>query len=136
METKLVSFGIIVNEASIKNNYLPEGNFHISPRFQRKIGKVNNEDNKYFLEIRVELHNTPENQFPIELVASVSGIFTIEGDNQNEINHFLLNQGFQMVFPHLRALVANMTANAMMPVITLPIVFTNQFKDEDNEGVE
>ena len=130
METKFNSFGIAVNEASIKNNFLPEGNFQIKHHFQSKIGKANDGDNKYFVEISVEFHNTTENPFPIELIARVSGFFNIEGDNQDEINNFLMTQGFQMVFPHLRALVANMTANAMMPVITLPIMFANQFKED------
>ena len=66
----------------------------------------------------------------MDLVASVSGIFNVEGDNMEEINNFLKIQGFQMVFPHLRSLVANMTANAMMPAIFLPIVFANQFEDK------
>lgn len=129
METKLLQFGLVVNEASIKNNKLPEGSFQINPKIQRKIAKAEDVDNAYMVEVSAEIHSTSENQFPIELVANVSGIFHIEGDNQKEIDNFLQIQGFQMVFSHLRSLVANMTANAMMPVILLPIVYANQFKD-------
>ena len=130
METKFNSLTLMVNEASIKNNNLPVGEFKVNPQIQKKIGKANSPGNAYVVEVRVEILNTPENPFPIDLVASLSGIFNIEGDNVEEINNFLQLQGFQMVFPYLRSLVANMTANAMMPPIFLPIVFANQFEEK------
>lgn len=130
METKFNSLTLMVNEASIKNNNLPVGEFKVNPQIQKKIGKANSPGNAYVVEVRVEILNTPENPFPIDLVASLSGIFNIEGDNVEEINNFLQLQGFQMVFPYLRSLVANMTANAMMPPIFLPIVYANQFEEK------
>lgn len=130
MATKFNSLTLMVNEASIKNNNLPVGEFKLNPQIQKKIGKANSPGNAYVVEIRVEILNTPENPFPIDLVASLSGIFNIEGDNVEEINNFLQLQGFQMVFPYLRSLVANMTANAMMPPIFLPIVYANQFEEK------
>lgn len=130
METKLNNFTLIVNEAFIKNNNLPVGEFKLNPQIQKKIGKANSPENTYVVEVRVEILNTPENPFPIDLVASLSGIFNIEGDNEEEINNFLQIQGFQIVFPYLRSLVANMTANAMMPPIFLPIVYANQFEEK------
>lgn len=130
MDTKINNVTFVVNEASIKNNNLPVGKFKLNPQIQKKIGKANSPENSYVVEVRVEIHNTPENPFPIDLVASLSGIFNIEGDNMDEINNFLQGQGFQIVFPHLRSLVANMTASAMMPPIFLPIVFANQFEEK------
>lgn len=130
METKFNNLTLMVNEASIKNNNLPVGEFKLNPQIQKKIGKANSPGNAYVVEIRVEILNTPENPFPIDLVASLSGIFNIEGDNVEDINNFLQLQGFQMVFPYLRSLVANMTANAMMPPIFLPIVYANQFEEK------
>ena len=130
MGTKFNSLTLMVNEASIKNNNLPVGEFKLNPQIQKKIGKANSPGNAYVVEVRVEILNTPENPFPIDLVASLSGIFNIEGDNVEEINNFLQLQGFQMVFPYLRSLVANMTANAMMPPIFLPIVYANQFEEK------
>lgn len=130
METKFNSLTLMVNEAYIKNNNLPVGEFKLNPQIQKKIGKANSPGNAYVVEIRVEILNTPENPFPIDLVASLSGIFNIEGDNVEDINNFLQLQGFQMVFPYLRSLVANMTANAMMPPIFLPIVYANQFEEK------
>ena len=129
METKLNSFTLIVNEASIRNNNLPVGEFKLNPQIEKRIGKVNSSENVYAVEVRVEIHNTSENPFPVDLIASVSGIFDISGDNTEEINNFLQIQGFQMVFPYLRSLVSNMTANAMIPPIFLPIVFANQFEE-------
>lgn len=129
MESRIDNVSFIVNEASIKNNNLPVGEFKLNPQIQRRIGKANDSNNAYVIEVRVDIRNSPETPFPIDLVASISGIFIIEGENIEEINSFLQTQGFQMVFPHLRALVANMTATAMMPPIFLPIVYANQFED-------
>lgn len=130
METKFNNLTLMVNEASIKNNNLPVGEFKLNPQIQKKIGKANSPENAYIVEVRAEIHNTPDNPFPIDLIASLSGIFNIEGDNEEEINNFLQIQGFQIVFPYLRSLVSNMTANAMMPPIFLPIVFANQFEEK------
>lgn len=132
METKFNSLTLMVNEASIKNNNLPVGEFKVNPQIQKKIGKANSPGNAYVVEVRVEILNTPENPFPIDLVASLSGIFNIEGDNVEEINNFLQLQGFQMVFPYLRSLVANMTANAMMPPIFYQFVLLINLRKTNN----
>lgn len=126
---KLNNITFTVNEASIINNNLPVGEFKLNPHIQRKIRKVGDEGNTYIIDVSAEIRNTPENPFPIDLIASLSGIFNIEGDDIEEINNFLQTQGFQIVFPYLHSLVANMTASAMMPPIFLPIVFANQFED-------
>lgn len=130
MDAKLKNFSLVFNEAYIKNNNLPEGDFQLIPQIQRKIGKLDKVENTYVVEARVEIHHTNEHPFPIELIASISGIFNIEGDDLKKINEFLQIQGFQMVFPHLRALVANMTANAMVPSILLPILSLDQFVEQ------
>lgn len=129
METKINNFSIAVNETYIKNNHLPIGNFKLNPQISRSIGKVNGSDKDYVVEVQVEIRNTPEAPFPIDLKASISGVFNIEGDDEKEINNFLQTQGFQMVFPYLRAVVTNITTSAMMPAIVLPIVYANQFED-------
>ena len=61
METKFNSLTLMVNEASIKNNNLPVGEFKLNPQIQKKIGKANSPGNAYVVEIRVEILNTPEN---------------------------------------------------------------------------
>ena len=125
------SFNVVVNELYIRNNNLPLGNYNIKPQIQRKIGKSNVEEGMYIVELKAEFHNTPEDPFPIELIASVSGVFVIKDEEENKANEFLKKQGFQMVFPYLRSLVSSITATAMMPPILLPIVYADQFKDED-----
>ncbi len=129
MKTEIKSFNIVVNEISIKNNHLPVGTFKLAPKIQRKIGKIDDGNNNYCVEIQVDIHNTPEVPFPMELTVNVSGIFNIEGDNAEQIDRFLKTQGFQMVFPHVRSLIANATASAMVPAVFLPIVYADKFID-------
>ena len=129
MDPKVNINTFVVNEASIKNNNLPMGEYQMNPKIQRTISKSDNQENLYLVDVRVEIRNTPEIPFPIDLVASISGVFNVECDNEEEIQRFLMFQGFQIVFPHLRSLVSNMTTNAMMPPIFLPIIFADQFDD-------
>lgn len=129
METKINGIKIIVNEMSIKNNSLPDGDFLLNPNIQRTISKSNQESNTYIIDIKVDIHDKPDSRFPLDVSAHVSGFFNIEGDNNEEINSFLKIQGFQMVFPFVRSLIANATSNAMMPPLMLPIVYADSFDD-------
>lgn len=131
MELKVNNFSLRTNEISLVNNNLPVGNFKLAPQIQRKVGKINEKENLYFVEVRVEITNKQEAPFPINLTASITGFFDITCDDKAIIYKFLEIQGFQMVFPHIRALVATVTASSMMPSITLPLVNPNQFTNDN-----
>ena len=128
MDTNIKSFTIIVNEASIRNNHLKNGDFQFAPDIKKHIRK-REEENSYEIEIKVEIHDSENNPFPFNLAANISGLFEIEGEDNKEINNFLQTQGVQMVYPHLRSLVANLTTAAMMPPLLLPIIYVNEFDE-------
>ena len=128
MAAIIKSFRLELQEISLINNNLPEGEFTFTPEIRRSVGQVDNIPNNYFVDICVDIHDKPECRFPLNLKVRMVGIFEIENGSHDEIDQFLKLQGFQMVFPHVRALVANM-ASSYLPPILLPIMSANAFED-------
>lgn len=128
MNIKVNKMTVLTNEISIKNNNLNDGNFQIKPQIQRKIGKLDRE-NGYILEISVIIKDEPENRFPVNLTAKMSGIFEIEGEQQHAEN-FLKTRGVELVYPYLRTLIASTSASCMLPPINLPLALPTTLQEK------
>lgn len=115
----LTEMRLITNEISVKNNNLPGGSFNLMPRIQRLIGKV--DETHASVEIRVEIHNTEENPFPVDVIASMTGIFDMSNIEEKDRDNFLKIQSVQLILPHIRSLIASTTAAALMTPLMLPI---------------
>lgn len=119
------------NEVSIKNNGVPEGQFTINPRFTRNIGFVDKDT--AFTELKMEIINTEEHPFPVDIKVSVTGFFkniSIPADQEDE---FLRVNAIQILFPYLRSIVSTITTASMFPPIILPIIDVSQLFPEDQE---
>lgn len=115
----LTEMRLITNEISVKNNNLPGGSFNLMPKIQRLIGKV--DETHASVEIRVEIHNTEENPFPVDVIASMTGIFDMSNIEEKDREKFLKIQSVQLILPHMRSLIASTTAAALMTPLMLPI---------------
>ena len=115
----LTEMRLITNEISVKNNNLPGGSFNLMPKIQRLIGKV--DETHASVEIRVEIHNTEENPFPVDVIASMTGIFDMSNIEEKDKEKFLKIQSVQLILPHMRSLIASTTAAALMTPLMLPI---------------
>ena len=115
----LTEMRLITNEISVKNNNLPGGSFNLMPKIQRLIGKV--DETHASVEIRVEIHNTEENPFPVDVIASMTGIFDMSNIEEKDRDNFLKIQSVQLILPHMRSLIASTTAAALMTPLMLPI---------------
>lgn len=115
----LTEMRLITNEISVKNNNLPGGSFNLMPRIQRLIGKV--DETHASVEIRVEIRNTEENPFPVDVIASMTGIFDMSNIEEKDKEKFLKIQSVQLILPHMRSLIASTTAAALMTPLMLPI---------------
>lgn len=128
----LANIQIITNEVQIINNMLPNGQFKASPKFFRKTGTV--DDNKHFTELTIEIRNTEETPFPIDLRIRMTCVFDLSNIDPDQIDKFLKIQGIQILFPYLRTMVSNVTASAMMPPIVLPIIDVLKLFPEDQNN--
>lgn len=115
----LMNMRLATNEISIKNNDLPKGSFNLAPQIRRIIGQV--DGTHASVEIRVEIRNTEENPFPMDVTASMTGIFDISSIEEKDRDNFLKIQSVQLILPHLRSLIASTTAAALMTPLMLPI---------------
>lgn len=112
------SFTILVEEAKIKNNNM-NGSFQFNPQINAVIKNTNE---KYSLSVSVKVENSDEKQFPIDLYAKVTGIFTFSKEERETIICFMKEEAFQMVYPYLRTVVTNLTSLALVNPLILPII--------------
>ena len=116
----LVNVQFIVNEISLKNNNINEGEFRIAPQLSRTIGII--DDAHATVQLVLDLRNTKDNTFPIDIKVDITGIFDISNLNKEEIDQFLKLQAVHIMYPYIRTIISNVTSSAMMPPVILPII--------------
>lgn len=114
-----INFQIITNELSLKNNSLADGNFKIAPVYTRQIQT----DEKYgCTRLIVELKNTPENPFPVDIKVDVMARIELAEIPETARTTFLEINAVSVLLPYVRTMITNMTTNALMVPIVLPIL--------------
>ena len=64
---------------------------------------------------------------PFHLEVHMTGIFEFQTELQGEeLYNILRQQGINILFPYLRAVVSNITGNTGLPPIILPLINVNQ----------
>lgn len=127
---KLVRTSFSTEEMSIKNNKINLGNFKMVPNLKREIGKV--KENVYFCRLFLDVKDTPENRFPVDVHIVFLGVFEFANiDNENEIFDFLKKDAVHAMYPYLRSMLTNLSVNALMPPILLPIIDESKLFPEE-----
>ncbi len=116
---------LTADELSFKVNPIkatPDTKFEIKPFFSRQIrqAKENPKINIVILECKIE--STEESPKPFNLHARFVGIFEVEEMNTNEDRRIFAINATETIFPYLRAAITNLTANALVNPLTLPVV--------------
>ena len=130
---KLIKTTFTTNQLSIKKLNVKPGNFKLSPGLQRKTGKI--KENVYYTALILNIKNTEEHPFPVDMYVDFRGIFEFKDiDNEESVFEFLKLQAVHVMFPYLRSIVTSLSVTAMMPPIVLPVVdVTRLFKDNKND---
>ena len=115
----LVNMQFVINEVTLKNHNITGENFQVKPRFTRNIKKLN--ESNVNVELRVEILNTEENPFPMDIAVSMSGIFDISKLEEKDIRQFLEIQSVQFLLPYIRNLITTLTTASLMTPLMLPI---------------
>ena len=130
-QATIANFQIITNEISIKNNKLPDGNFSIAPRYSRSIGMIDR--NTGFMELGLEIINSEDTPFPLDIKVSLTGIFELTQVPEDQRDYFLKITAVQIMFPYVRNIVSTITSSALMPPIILPIIDVKKlFPEQDS----
>ncbi len=74
---------------------------------------------------------------PFHLEVQMTGIIEFQTELEGEeLNNILRQQGINILFPYLRALISNITGNTGLPPIILPLININQLTQNQVERAE
>ena len=126
--------GITAEELSFKLNHVklePDTKLDIKPQFSRQVRKVNGNEKVNFIVLSVKITSTEAEPKPFDITATLVGIFEVEAANESEERSFVI-EGTKLVYPYLRSAVTNLTANAYIAPLNLPVI-TGPIFPEDRD---
>ena len=116
--------GITAEELSFKLNHVklaPDTKLDIKPQFSRQVRKVNGNEKVNFIVLSVKIASTEAEPKPFEINVTLVGIFEVDVANESEERSFVI-EGTKLIYPYLRAAVTNLTANAYIAPLNLPVL--------------
>jgi len=117
--------GLTADELSFKVNPIqvsPDTKFEIKPMFSRQIRQANENKKINIVILECKIENTQESPKPFNLLARFVGVFEVENMTTDEDKRIFAINATETMFPYLRAAVTNLTADALINPLTLPVV--------------
>ncbi len=116
---------ITADELSFKVNPIqaaPNSKFEIKPYFSRQIRQANENPKINIVILECKIESTEESPKPFNLLARFVGIFEVENMATEEDRRVFAVNATETMFPYLRAAITNLTADALINPLTLPVV--------------
>lgn len=118
--------GITTEELSYKLNRVqiaPNQRLDIKPQFARQVRKPNDNKKLVFISLAVKIESTEQEPKPFDLNVGLVGVYELEKEDytQQEERAFVI-EATQMLYPYLRATVTNLTAQAYVTPLNLPVL--------------
>ena len=116
---------LTADELSFKVNPLkvsPDTKFEIKPFFSRQIRQANEDGKINIVILECKIENTEDSPKPFNLTARFVGVFEVENMKTDEDRRIFAVNATETMFPYLRAAVTNLTADALINPLTLPVV--------------
>lgn len=117
--------GLTADELSFKVNPVKvsaDTKFEIKPLFSRQIRQANENPKINIVILECKIESTEEAPKPFNLNARFVGIFEVQNMNTDEDKRIFAINATETIFPYLRAAVTNLTADALINPLTLPVV--------------
>lgn len=128
--------GITAEELSFKLNRVklnPEDKLDIKPQFSRQVRKVNGNDKLNFIALSVKIESTESEPKPFDINATLVGVFEVTDlRNEKEERNFVI-EGTKIIYPYLRSAVTNLTANAFIAPLNLPVISGPIFPEDRDQ---
>lgn len=117
--------GITTEQLSFKLNRVrldPQQRLDIKPQFSRQVRKANENNKLIFVNLAVKIHSTDDEPKPFDIDVSLVGVYELAEvvDAQQEREFVIEATG--MLYPYLRSAVTNLTAQAYISPLNLPII--------------
>ncbi len=118
--------GISVEELSFKLNRVqiaPNQRLDIKPQFARQVRKANENKKLIFIALSVKIESSEAEPKPFNLTAGLVGVYelAVEDYTAEEERAFVI-EATQSLYPYLRAAVTNLTAQAYISPLNLPVI--------------
>ena len=125
--------GITAEELSFKLNRVrlnPNEKLDIKPQFSRQVRKVTGNEKLNFIALSVKIESTEQEPKPFDINVTRVGIFEVEDvANDAEERQFVI-EATKLLYPYLRSAVTNLTANAYVAPLNLPVITTPIFPED------
>lgn len=116
---------LTADELSFKVNPIkatPETKFEIKPFFSRQIRQANENQKIHLVILECKIETKEDSPKPFNLTARFVGVFEVENMKTDEDRRIFAVNATETMFPYLRAAVTNLTADALINPLTLPVV--------------
>ena len=118
--------GITVEQLSFNLNRVqiePNQRVDIKPQFSRQVRKSNDNKKLMFVNLAVKIEHTEDEPKPFNINASLVGVFELEKEDRTDAEEraFVI-EATQLMYPYLRAAVTNITAQAYISPLNLPVI--------------
>ena len=116
---------LTADELSFKVNPIkatPETKFEIKPFFTRQIRQANENQKIHLVILECKIETKDDSPKPFNLTARFVGVFEVENMKTDEDRRVFAVNATETMFPYLRAAVTNLTADALINPLTLPVV--------------
>ncbi len=117
--------GLTAEELSFKVNPIkaaPDTRFEIKPMFSRQIRQANENPKINIVILECKIESTEESPKPFNLHVRFMGVFEVNNMQTDEDKRIFAINATETMFPYLRAAVTNLTADALINPLTLPVV--------------
>lgn len=127
--------GITCEQLSYKLNRIkiePQQRLDIKPQFSRQVRKANDNPRLVFVNLAVKIASSEQEPKPFDLDVSIVGIFELaEAPSATQEREFVI-EVTSMLYPYLRSMVTNLTAQAYVSPLNLPVI-TGPIFPEDRD---
>lgn len=116
---------LTADELSFKVNPMkvtPDTKFEIKPFFSRQIRQANENDKINIVILECKIESKEDSPKPFNLLARFVGVFEVEDMKTDEDKRIFAINATETMFPYLRAAITNLTADALVNPLTLPVV--------------
>ena len=117
--------GITADELSFKVNPInlaPDAKIEIKPMFRRQIRPANENPKINIVVLECKIESTDDAPKPCNLLARFVGVFEVDNMTTDDDKRTFAINATETMFPYLRAAVTNLTADALINPLTLPVV--------------
>ena len=117
---------ISMEELSFKINRIqlaPNQRLDVKPQFARQVRKANDNKKLVFIALSVKIESTEAEPKPFDLNVGLVGMYELENENytSEEERAFVIEATTQL-YPYLRSAVTNLTAQAYITPLNLPVI--------------